>query len=167
MQISSSQVGIILGVNIFMIAFLQRIFGGVADRVNPKNMIIWGTLLSALVIPAMPYVDGFYMILLLNIIMGIGNGIAMPGGFVITGQLGQTMGMGSMMGITETGWSLGMIVSPIISGVIMDSLGVPIIFLAGGILTIIGVLLVAFFLKGYTPPTPGTSTLSDVDLQRR
>ncbi len=158
MQISSSQVGIILGVNIFMIAFLQRICGGIADRVNPKNMIIWGTLLSALVVPAMPYTGGFYMILLLNVIMGIGNGIAMPGGFVITGQLGKTMGMGSMMGITETGWSLGMIVSPIISGVIMDSLGVPSIFLTGGVLTVIGVLLVAFFLRGYTPSTQGVST---------
>ncbi len=42
--------------------------------------------------------------------MGIGNGIAMPGGFVNTGQLGQTLGMGAMMGITETGWTLGMIV---------------------------------------------------------
>ncbi len=102
------------------------------------------------------------MILLLNVIMGIGNGIAMPGGFVITGQLGQTMGMGSMMGITETGWSLGMIVSPIISGVIMDSLGVPSIFLAGGVLTVIGVLVVAFFLRGYTPSTKGVSTVSDV-----
>jgi MFS family permease len=150
MQITSAQVGLILGVNIFLIAFLQRVFGNIADRVNPKNMVIWGTLLSGIVVPAMPYVDGFYMILLLNVIMGIGNGIAMPGGFVITGQMGQTLGMGSMMGLTETGWSLGMIVSPIISGVIMDSLGVPSIFITGGVLTIAGVLLLAFFLRGYS-----------------
>ncbi len=150
MQITSTQVGIILGVNIFLIAFLQRVFGNLADRINPKNMIIWGTLLSGIVVPVMPFVDGFYMILLLNVVMGIGNGIAMPGGFVITGQMGQTMGMGSMMGITETGWSLGMIVSPIISGIIMDSLGVPSIFITGGILTIVGVLLLAFFLRGYS-----------------
>jgi MFS family permease len=153
MEITSSQVGVILGVNIFLIAFLQRFFGNVADRVNPKNMIIWGTLLSGLVVPAMPFADGFYMILLLNIIMGIGNGIAMPGGFVITGRVGQTMGMGSIMGITETGWSLGMIVAPIVSGVIMDSLGVPSIFLMGGVLTVIGVLLLSFFLRGYSPPS--------------
>jgi MFS family permease len=150
MQITSAQVGLILGVNIFLIALLQRVFGNVADRVNPKKMVIWGTLLSGLVVPAMPYVDGFYMILLLNIIMGIGNGIAMPGGFVITCQIGRTLGMGSMMGITDTGWSLGMIVSPVISGVIMDSLGVPSIFITGGVLTIMGVLLLSFFLRGYS-----------------
>jgi predicted MFS family arabinose efflux permease len=161
MQITSSQVGLILGVNIFLIAFLQRAFGNVADRVNPKNMIIWGTLLSALVVPAMPYVEGFYMILLLNIIMGIGNGIAMPGGFVITGQMGKTLGMGSMMGITETGWSLGMIISPILSGIIMDSLGVPSIFLMGGLLTVIGVLLLHFFLRGYTHSPEKASTAAN------
>jgi MFS family permease len=167
MQITSFQVGLILGANIFLIAFLQRVCGNIADRVNPKNMIIWGTLLSGLVVPAMPHVDGFYMILLLNIIMGIANGIAMPGGFVITGQLGQTLGMGSMMGITETGWSLGMIVSPIMSGVIMDTLGVPSIFLTGGVLTIMGVLLVSFFLRGYASPTQESSTVSDFLPHRR
>lgn len=158
MQITSSQVGLILGVNIFLIAFLQRAFGNLADRVNPKHMVIWGTLLSGMVVPAMPYGGGFYMILLLNMIMGIGNGIAMPGGFVITGQMGQSLGMGSMMGITETGWSLGMIVSPIISGVVMDSLGLRSIFILGGGLVIVGVLLVSFFLREYSHAPRQTSS---------
>ncbi len=150
MQISSSQVGLILGVNILLIVFLQRICGDIADRVDPRFMIIGGTLLSAIAVFGMPFSVGFYKILILNIVMGIGNGIAMPGGFVITGQLGRTMGMGSVMGLTDTGWSVGMIAAPILSGVIMDSLGVPSIFITGGVLTIIGVLLVAFFLRGYS-----------------
>ena len=150
LQITSFQVGLILGVNIFLIAFLQRVFGNIADRTNPIPMVIWGSILSGVAVLAMPFADGFYMVLLLNIIMGIGNGIAMPGGFVITGQVGQTLGMGAMMGITETGWSLGMIVSPIVSGVIMDNLGVPSIFFTGGVVTIIGVILVYFFLRDYS-----------------
>ena len=161
MQLTSFQVGLILGVNIFLIAFLQRVCGNIADRTDPRNMVVWGTFLSGLVVVAMPYTDGFYVILLLNIVMGIGNGIAMPGAFVITGQMGQTLGMGAMMGITETGWSLGMIVSPIISGIIMDSLGVPSIFLTGGVLTIIGVLLVTFFLKGYSHSSRETEKAAD------
>lgn len=151
LQLSSSQVGIILGVNIFLIAFLQRICGSIADRVNPKYMVIGGTFVSSLVVFGMPYVDGFFMILLLNIVMGIGNGVAMPAGFTITGQVGRTMGMGSIMGLTETGWSLGMIISPIISGIIMDSLGVPSIFITGGVLTFTGTILIYFFLKSYVP----------------
>ena len=55
------------------------------------------------------------------------------------------------MGITDSGWSLGMIASPIISGLIMDSLGVASIFLVGGALIITGSALIYFFLKGYDP----------------
>jgi len=97
----------------------------------------------------MPFVDGFTLVLGLNILMGIGNGIAMPAGFVITGQLGKKMGMGSIMGVTDAGWSLGMIVSPILSGIIMDTLGLPSIFITGGFLIITGTILISIFLKGY------------------
>ena len=89
------------------------------------------------------------MVLACNILMGIGNGIAMPGGLVLTGRVGRDLGMGATMGVTDAGWSLGMIVCPILSGLIMDSLGVTRIFVAGGILTIIGTVLVAVVLKGY------------------
>ena len=154
LQLTSSQVGVILGVNIFLIALLQRLCGDLADRVNPAHMIIAGTLISGLAVVGMPFVDGFVMILGLNIVMGVGNGITMPAGFVITGQLGKEMGMGSVMGITDAGWSLGMIVSPIISGVIMDALGLESIFLTGGMLIIVGTGIIALFLKGYLSKTP-------------
>jgi predicted MFS family arabinose efflux permease len=160
MQLTSSQVGFILGANIFLIAFLQRICGDIADRVNPIYMIVMGTLVSGVVVLGMPYAHGFSVMMLLNIIMGIGNGIAMPGGFVITGQLGRSMGMGSLMGFTETGWSLGMVVSPVISGMILDSLGLNSVFIAGALITIIGTALIFFFLRGYAPPTEESPTTS-------
>jgi MFS family permease len=146
-DLSSSQVGIILSVNIFLIAFLQRGFSGIADRLNPNYMITIGTAITGIAVFAMPAVEGFIKILILNIIMGIGNGIAMPAGFVITGRIGRNLGMGSTMGITDSGWSLGMIASPIISGVIMDAFGLAYIFIVGGILIAIGSALVYIFLK--------------------
>ena len=81
--------------------------------------------------------------------MGIGNGIAMPGGLVLTGRVGRSLGMGATMGLTDTGWSLGMIVSPVLAGVIMDRLGLINIFYVGGILIIIGTILITVILKGY------------------
>jgi len=159
MHLSSSQVGILLGVNIFLIAVLQRIFGDLADRLDPKYMIIFGTFISGLAVLGMPFVEGFGRVLGLNILMGIGNGIAMPAGFVITAEVGRTMGMGSIMGLTDAGWSLGMIVSPILSGIIMDTLGLPSIFIFGGVLIVIGTALISMFLKGYRDANPeATST---------
>jgi hypothetical protein len=42
-----------------------------------------------------------------------------------------------------------MIVSPILSGIIMDTLGLSSIFLAGGVLIVAGTGIIALFLKGY------------------
>ncbi len=148
-HLTSSQVGIILGVNIFLIAFLQRLCGGLADRINPMYMIIGGSLISGLAVWGVPLGKGFMMVLACNILMGVGNGISMPGGLVLTGRAGKELGMGATMGLTDAGWSLGMIVSPILSGVIMDRLGLTSIFAAGGILIIIGTALIAVVLKGH------------------
>jgi len=145
--ITSSEVGIILGVNIFLIAVLQRACAGIADRSDPRVLIIFGTIISGITVLAMPYAKGFGTILALNIVMGASNGIATPAGFVLTGKVGRKLGMGSIMGLTDAGWSLGMIVSPIFSGIVMDSLGLPSIFFIGGVLIMIGSVVIFAFLR--------------------
>jgi MFS family permease len=148
-NLTSSQVGIILGANIFLIAIMQRLCGGLADRINPMIMIIAGSLISGLAVWGIPMGEGFGAVLACNILMGIGNGVSMPAGLVLTGRAGKKLGMGATMGLTDAGWSLGMIVSPILSGVIMDRLGLTSIFYVGGILIIIGTALIAVVLKGH------------------
>ena len=149
LELTSSQVGVILGANIFLIAFLQRTCGKLADRVNPKYLIIAGTFASGMTVLGMPFVEGFAMILLLNILMGMANGVSLPGGLVITGKLGASMGMASLMSLTDAAWSLGMIVSPILSGIILDVFGLSYVFIIGSILISAGAAVVTLFLKDY------------------
>ena len=149
LELTSSQVGVILGANIFLIAFLQRTCGKLADRINPKYLIISGTFASGMTVLGMPFVEGFAMILLLNILMGMANGVSLPGGLVITGKLGTTMGMASLMSLTDAAWSLGMIVSPILSGIILDIFGLSYVFVIGSILISAGAAVVTLFLKDY------------------
>ncbi len=151
LQLTSSQVGVILSTNIFLIAFLQRSSGRLSDRINPKYLIIVGTFASGLTVFGMPFVEGFMMILLLNMLMGMANGLSLPGGLVITGRLGRTMGMASLMSVTDAAWSLGMIVSPILSGIILDVWGLSQVFVTGSILILAGGVAVASFLKDYGP----------------
>jgi MFS family permease len=149
LYLSSTQVGIILAMNIFFIAFLQRPFGRLADRINPKYLVITGTLASSLTVFGMPFMDGFILILLLNILMGIANGISLPGGLVITGRLGKTMGMASIMSLNDAAWSMGMIVSPILSGIILDAFGLSYVFIIGSFLILMGGIIVTIFLWSY------------------
>ncbi len=86
--------------------------------------------------------------------MGMANGLSLPGGLVITGQLGRSMGMASLMSITDGAWSLGMIVSPILSGVILDVFGLSYVFIVGSLLILTGGFVVAFFLRDYNRECP-------------
>lgn len=144
-----SQMGIVLGVNVFLIALLQRYCGGIADRVNPKYPVIFGTFATGLTVAAMPFVNGFFPILCLNILMGAANGFSNPAGLVIMGRLGKTMGMASLMSTTEAAWSLGLIVSPILSGIILDFFGITQVFVVGSLLILIGTLALTAFLWDY------------------
>jgi MFS family permease len=147
MQMSGSNVGLALGANIFFIAILQRFFGQVADSWNPAFLMIVGTFSSGLTVMGMPFADNFITILLLNIAMGVSNGIAMPGGYVLAGRLGRSFGMGSVMGLTDSAWSLGMIFSPIFSGFILDILGMGSVFYLGGALIVSGSLFAVLILR--------------------
>lgn len=150
----SAQVGIILSANIFFIALMQQPIGRLADRVNPKPIVICGMYLSAAAVLGMPMVEGFLMILGLNILMGLSNGLIFPGSAVITGRLGRSMGMASMMSVIEAAWSLGMIISPIMSGLIFDIWGVDYVFTVGSVFIGVGSVVVTVLLSGASSGEP-------------
>lgn len=147
LHLSTSQVGIALGANIFLIAILQRFFGRIADWYNPGILMLAGTFASGLTVLGMTWADSFIAILFLNCGMGVANGIAMPGGYALAGRLGREHGMGSVMGLTDSAWSLGMIFSPVFSGLILDMIGMNSVFFVGGALILSGSLISAILFK--------------------
>jgi MFS family permease len=160
-HVTSAQIGLILGVNILLIALLQRPFGALADRVNPIYQVAVGSMISGVSVLLMPGAGGFLELLCFNFIMGIGSGIAMPAGLALSGRVGRRIGLGAVIGVTDAGWSIGMIISPIASGVIMDTLGLPWIFFVGGCLVCLGTALVFVYLKGYHSETDSVSAAID------
>ena len=156
LNISSSQVGVALGTNIFLIAVLQRLFGSLADRHSPGVLMIAATFGSGLTVLVMPWAGGFAAVLGLNAAMGVANGAAMPGGYVLAGRLGREHGMGTVMGLTDSAWSLGMIFSPIFSGLILDTMGMESVFYLGGALILSGSILAGVIFR--SAPDVGHTT---------
>ena len=148
-HLSSSQVGIVLSINILLIAMLQRVCGRAADRMNPVSMMIAGIFTSGVVVACVPLAYGFWPIFFINVLMGAANGVATPGGLVISGHLGRRLGMGTIMSLNDSAWSLGFLVSPILSGLILDGLGMPSVFYIGGLLILAGSTLAVFLLRGF------------------
>ncbi len=144
-DITPSQVGLILTTNIFFMALLQGVFGRLADKYNKFYLVIIGATLAATSLILTPFAKNFWTLMALALLMGLGGAISMPAATAINVKIGQKYGMGASMGVFNMAMSLGMILAPLISGAVMDLWGLKYIFLVAGILSFIGIAVFAYF----------------------
>jgi MFS family permease len=78
MHLSAAQIGILISVNVFLTAFLQKIFGDLADRWSNCALIVGGSLLTTLSIAIVPLFGSFNGLLITGAIFGIASGISIP-----------------------------------------------------------------------------------------
>ena len=147
-DLNSTQIGIAITLNVLITAFLQRPFGKVADKYSKIALISYGLLMSGLSLSIMPRVFNFYSLLFLSSLMGLGGALSLPAALAIMAQEGRLYGHGSLMGLFNSAMSLGMIMGPLFSGLIMDLFEVNFIFYFIGGATLLGsVLLIAIHRK--------------------
>ncbi|HHJ11197.1 MAG TPA: MFS transporter, partial [Bacteroidetes bacterium] len=137
-DITASQIGIIISVNLFLTALLQGYFGKLADRYSKILLIILGSGISAAALLFIPLIaHNFRSLLIIDMFMGIGGAISMPSASAITVIAGKRYGMGASMGVFNTAMSVGMILAPLLSGMVMDTLGLIYIFYVAGIVSVL------------------------------
>ncbi len=143
-DLSPSQIGMLVSLNILLAAVLQHFFGRVADRFNRYVLIIAGNLLTALPVFATPFAQQIDHLIILSILMGIGAGLAFPAAAAVATDLGRNHGMGNIMGFFNQAMSFGMILGPIVSGWVMDLLGLSVVFIFGGCIGVAGSILCVY-----------------------
>jgi len=147
-DITASQIGIIISVNLFLTALLQGYFGKLADRYSKILLIILGSGISAAALLFIPLIaHNFRSLLIIDMFMGIGGAISMPAASAITVIAGKRYGMGASMGVFNTAMSVGMILAPLLSGMVMDTLGLIYIFYVAGIVSVLGILIFLYYVR--------------------
>ena len=139
-NINAAQVGIIIFVGIFFTGILQPYFGTVADKLSKYKMllqIIIGSFIGTIVLFMVPLCNDLITLLLVNVIIGIGAAISMPVATDIAVVLGRKVGIGSWMGIFSSTISVGIIIAPLMSGVVMDYSGINSVFYFAGIVSLL------------------------------
>jgi len=139
--LSSTQLGVLLSANVLLTAALQRPFGVVADKVNRYALVLLGSVVTSLGLVVVPFMRSFLSFLLLSLVIGGGGAVAMPAATAITAEIGQWAGMGTAMGLFNMAMSLGMILAPLISGAVMDLLGLEAVFFVAGAIGFAGTVL--------------------------
>ena len=145
--ITASQIGIIISSNIVFMSILQVPFGRLADKYSKVKMIIFSGFIATLALGLMPFVNNFRDLFLLSMFMGVGGGMGMPAATAINAIAGKKYGMASAMGLFSSAMSAGMVVSPLIAGILMDTAGIKYIFYFGSSVTFVGILIFYGFVK--------------------
>jgi len=149
-DLSSSAVGILVMLGVLTTGLLQTPMGLVADRLNKRVLIVVGGIVAAGAIWTFIHAKGFWGLFLANVLFGVGGGIAVPAVMAMTVIIGRHTGsMGSIMGLLTMGHSLGMLIGPILAGLMMDMFDLELAFVAGTVIMGFGVVSVILFTSGF------------------
>ena len=141
-HLSSSIIGILLMVGVLTTGLLQAPMGFLADRFSKRTFFAIGGFVTGVAIFSFVMVHSFWGLFLANTFFGIGGGIAMPSIMAMTVIIGnETHSMGSIMSLLTMGHSLGMLLGPILAGVMMDAFHLETGFIIGTVVIFLGVII--------------------------
>ena len=141
---NSTQLGIVISIGLFFAGILEPSFGRLSDRLGERKrpyQELIGLFVGTGALAVMPFCPNFGTLLVASSFVGIGAALSMSVAVSDCVPIGKKVGMGHWMGIFNTTGSLGIIVAPLLSGIVLDHLGIDPVFYIAGILSLLGTLL--------------------------
>ena len=134
LPLSTTQVGLLVSVNVLVSTLLQSPSGRLADRMSKAHLIGIGGLLSALALCIFPWATGFWQLFFLNILVGATYGLAFPAHVALAMEQARGHGMGTVMSFLMLAHGVGMMIGPVLFGAIARQWSLHSAFWSGGLL---------------------------------
>jgi MFS family permease len=132
--LSTSEIGLLISLNVLVSTILQAPCGRLADRMKNKViLIVIGGLLSAVALALFPLATSYWHLVVLNLLVGAAFGLAYPAHMAVAMENAEGFGMGTVMSLLLTVHSFGMTVVPVLFGLIVDLYSLNSVFYSGGI----------------------------------
>jgi multidrug resistance protein len=142
---STFQFGVVVGVYGLAMVFSQTVLGQSSDRLGRKPVVLLGLALTATFYVGLLLVEQFFVVLLVALVAGAGNGLTMPALSTFYLDITAAQHRSRIMGIKESAAALGGVVGPlavVTASSLMTSRGV----FATSALLVTGTLLLATLL---------------------
>ena len=128
LQLSGSQIGVVISSNILLTSILQIPCGILADKVSRKKLVILGGFLSSSLLLTLPLVRTFTHLLFISLFYGIFGALMLPAATAIMVVEGRNYGMGSAMSLFNMSMTVGLTSGPPVAGLIADIFGISSVF---------------------------------------
>ncbi|MDD5220402.1 MAG: MFS transporter [Candidatus Bipolaricaulis sp.] len=144
---SEAQIGIVLSVYLFSEGLLQIPFGYLADRYPRVRQIVIGSVFAPLVLLAIPYVGSIWAVATLTVAMGAFSALGRASLVAVRTELGRTHGMGTLAGVQGSAFAVGQMFGPLVSGAVVDTVGLSAVFPFASLIGCIGTALVIVWIR--------------------
>jgi MFS family permease len=142
--LTSSAIGLLVMLGIFISGLIHVPMGYVADRINRTLLVGCGGSVVSLTLFSYALSGDFHGLIISSVIFGLGGGICMPALMAKAVNKGSDTGsMGTVMAILTMAHSMGMLTGSVLAGMMMDLFQLHYAFLLGAILMGLGTI---FFL---------------------
>jgi MFS family permease len=118
-RLDAFSIGVIMGSQIVALIIARPFMGRVSDKTSRRIPIIAGSLVSCLILLAVPFSTQFPILLLLSVGYGIGFATVISSTSPLISEIVQPSLIGASMGFLSTMMDTGQTLGPIISGVIL------------------------------------------------
>ncbi len=126
-------------ISVLVSGVFQTPMGFLADRFSKKLLIALGGILGAVSLFLVPAASTFGELFLASGLFGLAGGIAFPAVMALGVIEGRRLeAMGSIMGLLAMAHSLGMLIGPLLAGLIIDLFSFNIVFVIGTLMLVTG-----------------------------
>ena len=144
LHISQSRIGIIMAVYMLVNSLVQVPFGRMADRYSKRTLIIISGYLASGAFVTILFSGGFWDLLLISSFTGVMGALAQPALTALAAGEGKQGGMGAIMGVLNMALSTGMMLGPVLAGLLSDIIGLRPLFGFGAVAGGVGTLIFAW-----------------------
>lgn len=146
--LSAASIGLLLTLNVAVATLLQAPMGRLADGFSRKAMICIAGVIQAAAVFFMPLATSIATLIAVNLAIGLAGGIHAPAmQAVVTTEGRNAKMMGTLMGALFTAQSLGMLVGPIVAGLVYQSGNFLPLFWATSFLSLCGLVPVLMWVR--------------------
>ncbi len=164
LTLSTSQIGLLISLNVFVSTILQAPCGRLADRMKNKvSLIVIGGLLGGVALALFPVATSYWHLVVLNLFVGTAFGLAYPAHMAVAMENAEGFGMGTVMSLLLTVHSFSMTFVPMLFGLIADLYSLNGVFYSGGIFGLLATIACYVFTS---LPVAAPQPLSAVEKER-
>lgn len=162
---NKGQLGTVLAIYMLASSLVQVPFGRLADRVNRQLLIAAGGYLASVAFAAVWFAQGFMHLLLIGALAGAMGAMAMPALTAIAADEGHHGGMGALMGIMNMAMSAGMMLGPVLAGVLAEFIGLRSLFIFSGVIGLLGTATFSWLMTEHRVLALATAELAEKSTQ--